>query len=123
MPTLQSASGGSSLRTSAPASALARSVVCSSDARDRLQAALAPGLVDAIEELIAERVEAALAEWDAIGNERVWLTLAEAGERLGCSADAVRMRAKRGRLTSRRHGSRLYVSATSVDGLGKDAVR
>jgi excisionase family DNA binding protein len=48
---------------------------------------------------------------------RKWLTLAEAGDRLGVSADAVRMRVKRGRLAAERQGSRLYVSAASVESL------
>jgi DNA-binding Lrp family transcriptional regulator len=47
-----------------------------------------------------------------------WLTLAQAGRRLGCSPDAVRMRVKRGRLEGRRQGRRLYVSAESVERLG-----
>jgi excisionase family DNA binding protein len=48
---------------------------------------------------------------------RKWLTLTEAADLLGCTADAVRMRVKRGRLDSRRQGRRIYVSAASVDGL------
>jgi hypothetical protein len=47
-----------------------------------------------------------------------WLTLAEAGVRLGCSPDAVRMRVKRGRLQARHQGRRIYVSAASVERLG-----
>jgi excisionase family DNA binding protein len=53
---------------------------------------------------------------------RRWLTVPEAAERLGCSADAVRMRCSRGRLEHRRQGRRLYVSAASVDELGRDGV-
>ncbi len=52
-----------------------------------------------------------------VDERRTWLTLAEAGERLGVSPDAVRMRAKRGRLEVRHHGRRVYVSAASVDRL------
>lgn len=47
-------------------------------------------------------------------NGREWLTLREAAELLGCSPDAVRMRAARGRLHTRRQGRRVYVSAASV---------
>ncbi len=47
-----------------------------------------------------------------------WLTVPQAAARLGCSADAVRMRVKRGRLEGRHQGRRLYVSAESVDRLG-----
>jgi excisionase family DNA binding protein len=82
-------------------------------ARDRLAAVLAPPLLDALDELIAERVAA---ELDARPSEGApqWLTLEQAAERLGCSSDAVRMRASRGRLEARRHGRRLYVAARSV---------
>jgi excisionase family DNA binding protein len=69
------------------------------------------------EALVQERVEQTLM---ARGNvqERRWLTLREAAERLGCTPDAVRMRISRGRLDHRRQGRRLYVSAASVDRLG-----
>lgn len=72
-----------------------------------------------IEALVEARVQQALA-----GREqprRVWLTLAEAADRLGCTPDAVRMRINRGRLDSRRHGRRVYVSAASIDRLGRAA--
>jgi hypothetical protein len=82
--------------------------------RDRLSAVLAPDLLDALEELVAERVAAELARLDAHRDDLRWLTLGQAAERLGCSAEAVRMRASRGRLETRRHGRRLYVSASSV---------
>jgi excisionase family DNA binding protein len=84
--------------------------------RDCLRAALAPELIDALEELVAERVAAALAA-QPDPTAAAWLTLEQAAERLGCSRDAVRMRAGRGRLATRRHGRRLYVSAASVAGL------
>jgi excisionase family DNA binding protein len=48
---------------------------------------------------------------------RSWYTIAEAADRLGCSTDAVRMRAKRGRLVTRRQGRTVYVSAASVEDL------
>ena len=48
---------------------------------------------------------------------RKWLTLAEAADRLGCTPDAMRMRARRGRLEYRRQGRRIYVRAESVDNL------
>lgn len=49
--------------------------------------------------------------------EPEWLTYEQAGELLGCSRDAVRMRAKRGRLEVRHHGRHAYVSRRSVDRL------
>lgn len=72
-----------------------------------------------LDELVQARVEQALAE--RVPPPRAWLTLPEAAERLGCSPDAVRMRVHRGRLDHRRHGRRLYVSAASVDRLGRAA--
>ena len=87
-------------------------------ASDRLLAALAPEVVDAIEQLVDECVRAALDRERAQGaTGRSWLTLREAGVQLGCSPNAVRMRARRGRLEHRYQGRRLYVSADSVDQL------
>ena len=80
--------------------------------RDRLAAVLAPELVEALEELVAERVASELARIESSGPD--WLTFEQAGERLGCSPEAVRMRATRGRLERRHHGRRVYVSAASV---------
>ncbi len=84
--------------------------------RDRLLAALSPEVVAAIDELVAERVRAEL-EAHELTSGRTWLTLDEAGERLGCTADAVRMRVKRGRLDAKTQGRRVYVSASSVERL------
>jgi hypothetical protein len=88
------------------------------NARGRLAAVLAPDLIDALNDLVTERVAIELARRDAVGQERPrWLTLEQAAERLCCSTNAVRMRANRGRLATRRHGRRVYVSAASVDEL------
>lgn len=80
--------------------------------RDRLAAVLAPDVLDALEALVAEKVAVELTR---IGTDRHnsprWLTLQQAAERLGCSPTAVRMRASRGRLVTRRHGRRVYVFA------------
>lgn len=81
--------------------------------RDRLAAVLAPELLDALEGFVCEQVAAGLASRPDPSAGR-WLTLDQAGERLGCTRDAVRMRVKRGRLESRRHGRRIYVSVASV---------
>ena len=81
--------------------------------RAQLATVLAPAVVEALEELITERVRAELAS-QARDDGPAWLTLARAAELLGCSTDAVRMRAKRGRLETRTQGRRLYVSAESV---------
>ena len=90
-------------------------------AREQLERALAPKLLAALEQLVDERVAAALAEAAAQESGARWLTLEQAAQRLGCTSDAVRMRAKRNRLETRRQGRRLYVSRESVDGLGGDA--
>jgi excisionase family DNA binding protein len=86
-------------------------------ARARLELLLSPAIVDAIEELVELRVREELAARDAQVEQRTWLTLEEAGEQLGCSPDAVRMRVRRGRLEARRQGRRVYVSAASVERL------
>ena len=72
-------------------------------------------LSDDVLEQIAQRAAAIVLGAQQVDNGRPpWLTLAQAAEQLDCSVDAVRMRVKRGRLESRRHGRRLYVSAESV---------
>lgn len=81
--------------------------------RDRLAAVLAPDMLDALEALVAERVAVELAARPDPAVAR-WLTLDQAAERLGCSRDAVRMRASRGRLKTRHQGRRVYVSAAAV---------
>ncbi len=86
--------------------------------RDRLAGLLGAELLAALDAYVDERVAQALAAAAPAGNgAAAWLTLEQAAERLGCSADAVRMRAKRGRLEHKRQGRRVYVSRASVDGL------
>jgi hypothetical protein len=86
--------------------------------RDRLAGIIGAELLDLIDAYLDERVEARVAELapTATNGAPEWLTLEQAGERLDCSVDAVRMRAKRGRLVSRHIGRRVYVSRASVDG-------
>jgi excisionase family DNA binding protein len=87
--------------------------------RVRLEAVLAPEMVSLIETYVAQSVAEAIAQHAAkLNGDRTWLTLSEAGERLGVSADAIRMRVRRGRLEARRQGRRVYVRAASVDRLG-----
>lgn len=92
-------------------------LVDGNDPRARLEQLLAPPVVDALMEFVDAIVELRLAERDAAASTRTWLTLEEAGEQLGCSADAVRMRVKRGRLEAKTQGRRVYVSAASVERL------
>lgn len=54
---------------------------------------------------------------NSLAAEPAWLTYEQAAARLGCTPDAIRMRAKRGRLELRHHGRRAYVSRSSVDTL------
>lgn len=77
----------------------------------------APDVVDAIEALVEERVARELAALHLRDDRPEWLTLVQAADLLGCTPDAVRMRAKRGRLVTRTQGRRLYVSAESVRAL------
>jgi excisionase family DNA binding protein len=80
---------------------------------------LEDGFREVLRPLVVEVVRGELNELAAerLRERKPWLTLAEAAERLGCSPDAVRMRARRGRLEHRYQGRRLYVSADAVDRL------
>jgi len=73
-------------------------------------------LVEVIEWVVDERVNALLTALNA-QQAKKWLTPAEAAERLHCTPDAARRRAKRGRLEARYQGRSVYISAESVDGL------
>jgi hypothetical protein len=85
--------------------------------RARLELLLSPAIVDAIEQLVDQRVREELDARETQTAQRTWLTLEEAGLQLGCSPDAVRKRVNRGRLEGRRQGRRVYVSAASVERL------
>jgi Helix-turn-helix domain len=82
-----------------------------SNLEDGLREVLRPLVVEVVREEVVGLAEERLAD------QKRWLTLAEAAKRLGCSPDAVRMRARRGRLEHRYQGRRLYVSAASIDRL------
>jgi excisionase family DNA binding protein len=75
----------------------------------------APDVLVAFERMVDERVSARL-DMVTVDDRPVWLTLKEAAARLGCSEDAARMRANRGRLVSKHIGRNLYISRESVDG-------
>jgi excisionase family DNA binding protein len=92
-------------------------MTCNTRNAAELSEMFSPALVAALEQLVDERVAAALAALDAADNGARWLTLAQAAELLGSTPDAVRMRCKRGRLEHRRQGRRVYVSRESVDRL------
>jgi hypothetical protein len=85
-------------------------------AYDRLAAILGPQTLDALEAYVDARIAGAVDKLQSAGNaEPEWVTLAQAGQRLGCSADAVRMRANRGRVETKHVGRRLYVLRASID--------
>lgn len=92
-------------------------------ARTRLERIVSGDVLRLVDEYVREialdvvRAEVARAAL----NRPAWYTLEEAARRLGISPDAARMRAKRGRLKTRRQGRRLYVSASSVDELEQPA--
>jgi excisionase family DNA binding protein len=82
--------------------------------RARLEALLSPEVLAALDAYIAELIDERLAEHPA-RDGREWLTLEEAADLLGCSYDAVRKRARRGRLETRHQGRTVLVSARSVE--------
>lgn len=87
------------------------------EARDHLAAYVSADLLELVDAYVDERIAAAFAAQSrpTEGNGSSWLTIAQAADILDCSADAVRMRIKRGRLEARKDGSRVYVSRRSVD--------
>lgn len=95
------------------------------DARARLGRIVGPELLALLDVYVREVAgEAARGELaNAAVGKPSWYTVAEAARRLGIGPAAVRMRARRGRLVTRRQGRRLYVSAASVDGLDLTANR
>jgi hypothetical protein len=88
--------------------------------RATLERTFSPELLRAFEEYVDERIADAVEQLrDELGfaGGKPWLTPAEAGKLLDCSAQAIRMRCKRGRLEHRHQGTRLYVSARSIQEL------
>jgi excisionase family DNA binding protein len=67
-----------------------------------------------LDEHVRSIVDDRLAEQAATAGERDWYRLDEAADLLGCSYDAARMLARRGRLEVRYQGRTVLVSARSV---------
>src|SRR4051794_12193707 len=91
------------------------------DPRVTLERALSTEVVAAIDRLIEQRTEEIAARQptpEPFAAGTPWLTVAEAAKALGCSEVAVRARHKRGRLTGKYQGSRLYIASQSVLELG-----
>jgi excisionase family DNA binding protein len=84
---------------------------------------LSEALVEALRPLVAELVReeiAALRDELCPEPRQEVYTVEEAAAYLRCSEDAVRMRAKRGRLDVRRQGRRVYITGESLQGLASD---
>ena len=83
-------------------------------ARERLAAVLAPDLLDALEELVAERVAAELAATSAEPRSP-WLSLGAAAERAGVSERSLERAIAAGRLQSSTIGRRRLVHRDHLD--------
>jgi excisionase family DNA binding protein len=76
---------------------------------------LGPDLVDALEKLISQRVEAALESHGAVNDGSPWLTLRDCAERLHVSERTVSRLVKRGRIRTCAVGRRVLVHAADLD--------
>jgi excisionase family DNA binding protein len=90
--------------------------------RDRLLQSLAPELVDAIEQLVSDRVEAALDQVTS-GDLNPWLSLEEAAEYLRVSPRTLERRIEKGRLRSSSIGRRRLLHRDDLDQLAQAATR
>jgi hypothetical protein len=82
-----------------------------------LRSLFAPEVVAAVEQLVDERVAAALAARDREPQKR-WLTAKEAGAYLGCSPRAIYMRKERKQLPEsaiKKTGGRLMFDRLALD--------
>ncbi len=88
---------------------------------DTLRHALAPAVIEALEELIDQRVGERVAEALEQSGDGLpqLLSYAQAARLLDCSPAAVQKRAIRGRLEVRHHGRRAYVTRESVQRVGQ----
>ncbi len=81
--------------------------------RDRLLAALAPDLVEAIDQLVEESVRETLATVGAPSSP--WLSIVEAAELLRCKRQRVDDLLSQGRLARYKDGSRTLVSRIELE--------
>jgi excisionase family DNA binding protein len=86
-------------------------------ARERLEAVLAADVLDAIEELVAERVGAVLA--GVAPNGSPWLSLAQAADYLGISDRTIARDLARGRLRASSVGRRRLLHRDELDAYAK----
>jgi excisionase family DNA binding protein len=90
--------------------------------RDRLLAILAPDLVEAIDQLVEERVRATLEALASNGGSP-WLSLDEAAEYLRVSPRTLERQLARGRVRSSGIGRRRLLHRDDLDELAKAATR
>jgi excisionase family DNA binding protein len=83
-------------------------------ARDRLATVLAPEVLDALDELVSERVEAKL-EARTNGAGTPWLSIAAAAKYLGLSERTLERELARGRLRSSTVGRRRLLHRDELD--------
>jgi excisionase family DNA binding protein len=86
-------------------------------ARDSLLRALAPELVEALEELVEERVAALTHAQAASGNGSPWLSVAEAANYLRVSERKVQRLIRAGRVRSTTLGRRRLLHRDDLDAL------
>jgi excisionase family DNA binding protein len=89
--------------------------------RDRLLQSLAPELVDAIEQLVANRVQAALER--SPGDRSPWLSLQEGAGYLGVSTRTLERRIKGGRVRSTTIGRRRLLHRDDLDQFAQATAR
>jgi hypothetical protein len=84
---------------------------------ERLAQAFSTDVVGAIERLIVERVRDALDVDERFG----WVTLDQAAQLLGATADALRKRIERGTLPARKFERRWYIDVAVLDRLIRES--
>lgn len=87
--------------------------------RDRLLQSLAPELVEAIEQLVEERVREQLEELPGAASSSPWLSLDEAADYLRVSPRTLERRIKRGRIRSTTIGRRRLLHRDDLDELAE----
>jgi excisionase family DNA binding protein len=92
--------------------------------RDRLLRSLAPEVVEAIEQLVSDCVQAALDEAHAAnGGSSPWLTLEDAADYLRVSTKTIERRIKAKRVRSTTIGRRRLLHRDDLDRLARAATR
>lgn len=91
--------------------------------RDRLLAVLAPELVEAIDQLVEERVREQLDSTGTASTSSPWLALEEAASYLRVSPRTLERRIAKGRIRSTTIGRRRLLHRDDLDELAKAATR